>query len=91
MMIPNPRLCLFISSAERELATQWLFNFVIARAVPTMLVTVGHAGYGTYFVGRLALVQKYSVIDYMVFAYRYLAVFVSQCQSSTCPQNTGTY
>ncbi|KAF7865788.1 hypothetical protein EAF04_005953 [Stromatinia cepivora] len=30
-------------------ATQWLFNFVVAKAVPTMLVTVGRAGYGTYF------------------------------------------
>jgi len=27
-------------------ATQWLFNFVVARAVPTMLVTVGSDGYG---------------------------------------------
>ncbi|AEO69807.1 uncharacterized protein THITE_2120553 [Thermothielavioides terrestris NRRL 8126] len=27
-------------------ATQWLFNFVVARAVPTMLVTVGAYGYG---------------------------------------------
>ncbi|KAK4248997.1 MFS sugar transporter-like protein [Corynascus novoguineensis] len=29
-------------------ATQWLFNFVVARAVPVMLVTVGANGYGTY-------------------------------------------
>lgn len=27
-------------------ATQWLFNFVVARAVPNMLVTVGSNGYG---------------------------------------------
>lgn len=27
-------------------ATQWLFNFVVARAVPTMLATVGSDGYG---------------------------------------------
>lgn len=27
-------------------ATQWLFNFVVARAVPAMLVTVGANGYG---------------------------------------------
>lgn len=27
-------------------AIQWLFNFVVARAVPTMLVTVGEHGYG---------------------------------------------
>ncbi|KAL2022106.1 hypothetical protein VTK56DRAFT_6150 [Thermocarpiscus australiensis] len=31
-------------------ATQWLFNFVVARAVPTMLVTVGRDGYGTYLI-----------------------------------------
>lgn len=31
-------------------ATQWLFNFVVAQAVPRMLVNVGKAGYGTYFV-----------------------------------------
>ncbi|KAK4160179.1 putative permease [Cladorrhinum sp. PSN259] len=31
-------------------ATQWLFNFVVARAVPTMLVTVGANGYGTYLI-----------------------------------------
>ena len=31
-------------------ATQWFFNFVVARATPVMLKTVGHAGYGTYFI-----------------------------------------
>jgi sugar porter (SP) family MFS transporter len=31
-------------------ATQWLFNFVVARSTPVMLITVGHAGYGTYFI-----------------------------------------
>jgi hypothetical protein len=31
-------------------ATQWLFNFVVARAVPTMLITVGSDGYGTYLI-----------------------------------------
>ncbi|KAH7361907.1 quinate permease [Plectosphaerella cucumerina] len=29
-------------------ATQWLFNFVISRAVPPMLETVGVGGFGTY-------------------------------------------
>jgi signal transduction histidine kinase len=29
---------------------QWLFNFVVARATPTMMVTVGKGGYGTYFI-----------------------------------------
>ncbi|CEN61587.1 hypothetical protein ASPCAL08240 [Aspergillus calidoustus] len=31
-------------------ATQWLFNFVVARAVPNMLATVGANGYGTYLI-----------------------------------------
>jgi hypothetical protein len=31
-------------------ATQWLFNFVVARATPSMLATLGRDGYGTYFV-----------------------------------------
>ncbi|TPX16237.1 uncharacterized protein E0L32_003886 [Thyridium curvatum] len=32
-------------------ATQWLFNFVVARSVPVMLVTVGgKTGYGTYLI-----------------------------------------
>ncbi|OQD97493.1 hypothetical protein PENSOL_c012G09387 [Penicillium solitum] len=31
-------------------ATQWLFNFVVARAVPNMLATVGDNGYGTYLI-----------------------------------------
>ena len=31
-------------------ATQWLFNFVVAQAVPHMLANVGNAGYGTYFI-----------------------------------------
>ncbi|KAG9513978.1 general substrate transporter, partial [Aureobasidium melanogenum] len=29
-------------------ATQWLFNLVVARAVPNMLATMGKAGYGTF-------------------------------------------
>ncbi|KAI0127107.1 general substrate transporter [Xylariales sp. AK1849] len=31
-------------------ATQWLFNFVVARAVPNMIATVGKHGYGTYLI-----------------------------------------
>ncbi|QRD81987.1 putative MFS quinate transporter [Aspergillus flavus] len=31
-------------------ATQWLFNFVVSRAVPNMLATVGANGYGTYII-----------------------------------------
>lgn len=29
---------------------QWLFNFVVARATPTMIATVGRGGYGAYFI-----------------------------------------
>ncbi|KAM0329471.1 hypothetical protein ACHAQA_004780 [Verticillium albo-atrum] len=31
-------------------ATQWMFNFVVARSVPVMLATVGYKGYGTYMI-----------------------------------------
>lgn len=31
-------------------ATQWLFNFAVARATPVMLNTVGVNGFGTYFI-----------------------------------------
>lgn len=31
-------------------ATQWLFNFVVARTVPVMMATVGSDGYGTYLI-----------------------------------------
>ncbi|KAI0020807.1 general substrate transporter [Xylariomycetidae sp. FL0641] len=31
-------------------ATQWLFNFVVSMAVPTMLETCGESGYGTYLI-----------------------------------------
>ncbi|KAI9923669.1 hypothetical protein ASPWEDRAFT_107588 [Aspergillus wentii DTO 134E9] len=46
--IPTARLrSLNVSFAA---ATQWLFNFVVARAVPNMLATVGANGYGTYII-----------------------------------------
>ncbi|KAH9868319.1 hypothetical protein J1614_007391 [Plenodomus biglobosus] len=31
-------------------ATQWLFNFVVARATPNMMATVGQGGYGTFLI-----------------------------------------
>jgi len=31
-------------------ATQWLFNLVVARVTPNMLLNVGKGGYGTYFI-----------------------------------------
>ncbi|KAK8214335.1 general substrate transporter [Phyllosticta capitalensis] len=30
--------------------TQWLFNFVVARATPNMIANVGKSGYGTYLI-----------------------------------------
>ena len=46
--IPTSRLrSLNVSLAA---ATQWLFNFAVARATPVMLQTVGANGYGTYFI-----------------------------------------
>ncbi|KAL2810624.1 general substrate transporter [Aspergillus granulosus] len=46
--IPTTRLrSLNVSFAA---ATQWLFNFVVARAVPNMLATVGANGYGAYLI-----------------------------------------
>ncbi|KAL4760789.1 sugar porter family MFS transporter [Aspergillus foveolatus] len=46
--IPTTRLrSLNVSFAA---ATQWLFNFVVARAVPNMLATVGANGYGAYII-----------------------------------------
>jgi len=46
--IPSSRLRAM--NAAIAAATQWLFNFVVARATPTMMVTVGKGGYGTYFI-----------------------------------------
>jgi hypothetical protein len=44
--IPTARLrSLNVSLAA---ATQWLFNLVIARAVPNMLETMGEGGYGAF-------------------------------------------
>lgn len=44
--IPTARLrALNVSIAA---ATQWLFNFVVARATPTMIATVGRGGFGAY-------------------------------------------
>ncbi|CAI6335734.1 unnamed protein product [Periconia digitata] len=31
-------------------ATQWLFNFVVARATPVMMVTAGRQGYGAFII-----------------------------------------
>lgn len=46
--IPTARL----RSANVAIAasTQWLFNFVVARATPNMMVTVGAHGYGAFLI-----------------------------------------
>uniref|UniRef100_A0A0D2YHJ2 Uncharacterized protein n=1 Tax=Fusarium oxysporum (strain Fo5176) TaxID=660025 RepID=A0A0D2YHJ2_FUSOF len=31
-------------------ASQWLFNFVVAKCTPSMFATLGKGGFGTYFV-----------------------------------------
>lgn len=30
-------------------ASQWLFNFVVAKSTPSMFATLGENGFGTYF------------------------------------------
>ncbi|OAL31975.1 hypothetical protein AYO22_00845 [Fonsecaea multimorphosa] len=46
--IPSARLrALSVSIAA---TTQWLFNFVVSRAVPNMLATAGSHGFGTYII-----------------------------------------
>jgi sugar porter (SP) family MFS transporter len=43
-------------------ATQWLFNFIIARTLPNMLATMGPSGYGTYFLfGSFGVVMFFFV------------------------------
>ncbi len=50
--IPSARLrSMNVSLAA---ATQWLFNFVIARATPNMLATVGSNGYAVRFLAYRA-------------------------------------
>lgn len=44
--IPTARLRAF--NVALAAATQWLFNLVIARSVPNMLVTMGPGGYGCF-------------------------------------------
>lgn len=46
--IPRPRMRPL--NVTIGAATQWLFNFVVAKAVPTMLATMGPNGYGTYLI-----------------------------------------
>ncbi|KAH8886443.1 general substrate transporter [Thozetella sp. PMI_491] len=45
--IPSARLRAF--NMGLATATQWLFNFVVAKATPSMFATLGQNGFGTYF------------------------------------------
>jgi hypothetical protein len=45
-----PTLRLRAASMSMAVAAQWLFQFVISRAVPPMLANVGKGGYGTYII-----------------------------------------
>ena len=59
-------------------ATQWLFNFVVARSVPVMLVTLGgETGYGY---GNTAT-SYHTLLTFLGHTFS-LAVSVSQCSFS---------
>jgi sugar porter (SP) family MFS transporter len=76
--IPTTRLrSLNVSFAA---ATQWLFNFVVARAVPNMLATVGANGYGYIFLISI----RHMVTELTIYLGRisYLLASVSPCLSS---------
>ncbi|RYP79827.1 hypothetical protein DL769_002772 [Monosporascus sp. CRB-8-3] len=45
--IPSTRLRAM--NVAQAAATQWLFNFIVARTVPTMMTRMGKDGYGTFF------------------------------------------
>ncbi|RYP12646.1 hypothetical protein DL767_011181 [Monosporascus sp. MG133] len=45
--IPSTRLRAM--NVAQAAATQWLFNFIIARTAPTMMTRMGKDGYGTFF------------------------------------------
>lgn len=78
-------------------ATQWLFNFVVARAVPEMLVTVGRHGYGFVYsrfiklpsrLGSL-LIQSYLLSTYIIFAvFCFCMFFITWF---FIPETKGTY
>lgn len=43
--------------------SNWLWNFVIARATPTMFLKMGHSGYGVYlFFGLMQVVSIIYVV-----------------------------
>ncbi|KAF3046244.1 hypothetical protein E8E11_006927 [Didymella keratinophila] len=47
-------------------ATQWLFNFVVARATPNMMVTVGFNGYGTFLIYGTFCFSMFFIVWFLV-------------------------
>ena len=52
-------------------ATQWLFNLVIARSVPNMLVTMGEGGYGAFIL--------FSCFAFCMFVFVWVRLSASDC------------
>ncbi|CAO2657340.1 Nn.00g034660.m01.CDS01 [Neocucurbitaria sp. VM-36] len=46
--------------------TQWLFNFVVARATPNMMTTVGNNGYGTFLIYGSFCFSMYIFVWFLV-------------------------
>ncbi|KAL1847249.1 hypothetical protein VTK73DRAFT_10407 [Phialemonium thermophilum] len=47
-------------------ATQWLFNFVVARTVLTMMATMGRKGYGTFFLFGSFCVSMFFFVWFLI-------------------------
>jgi len=47
-------------------ATQWLFNLVIARSVPNMLVTMGEGGYGAFITFAVFCLSMFVFVWFLV-------------------------
>lgn len=46
--------------------SNWLWNFVIARATPTMFLQMGHSGYGVYMFFGLMQVISIAYVIYLL-------------------------
>nr|OQO19490.1 hypothetical protein B0A51_11536 [Rachicladosporium sp. CCFEE 5018] len=62
--IPTARLR--VLNVALAAATQWLFNLVIARAVPNMLTTMGNAGYGAFLFFACACYSMFIFVWFLV-------------------------
>lgn len=56
-------------------STQWLFNFVVARATPNMLADAGAHGYGTYLI--------FGSFSFLMFVITWLCI--PETKGETCP------